>query len=116
MTSFLSQLNGENILLGQMTVLTMPVGFIGPDKNILIHMTNIGKQCPELTVNILEYFFQSTKIAKKHVRAVTNKSNNKKLLAKGDIVRQIRPMLVRSLVIFIFYMIFSMRYVVIINY
>ena len=64
MTSFLSQLNGENILLGQMTVLTMPVGFIGPDKNILIHMTNIGKQCPELTVSILEYFFQSTKIAK----------------------------------------------------
>ena len=34
--------------------LTMPVGFAGPAKNILIHMTNIGKQCPEPTISILE--------------------------------------------------------------
>ena len=33
-------------------------------KNILIHMTNIGKKFPEPTIRILEYFFQSIKIAK----------------------------------------------------
>ena len=88
MTSFLSQLNGKNVLPGQIIVLTMPVGFVGPAKNILIHMTNIGKQFPEPTISILEYFFQSTNIAK-NTFAVTHKSNIKTLLAKGDIVRQI---------------------------
>ena len=34
--------------------LTLPVGFVGPAKNILIHMTNIGKQFPEPTISILE--------------------------------------------------------------
>ena len=64
MTSFVSQLNGKNVLPGHIIVLTMQVGFIGPAKNIPSHMTNTGKQFPEPTSSILEYFFQSTKIAK----------------------------------------------------
>ena len=64
MTSFLSQLNETNVLPGHIIVLTTQVGFVGPAKNILIHMTSIGKQFPEPTISILEYFFQSTEIAK----------------------------------------------------
>ena len=63
--------------------------FVGPTKNILIHMTSIGKQFPEPTISIVEYFFSEHENCQKHIRAVTDKSNIKKLLAKGNIVCQI---------------------------
>ena len=79
---------GKNVLPGHIIVLTMLVGFVGPAKNILIHITNIGKQFPEPTIRIWSIFSEPEN-CQKHVRAVTNKGNIKKLLAKGDIVCQI---------------------------
>ena len=66
----------------------MPVGFVRPARNNLIHTINIEKQFPEPMISILEYFFR-TWIFQKHVRAATNKGDIKKLLAKGDIVCQV---------------------------
>ena len=66
MASFPSQLNGENVLSEHIIVLTMSVVFRAA-KNILIHMTNIGKQLTEPTISILEYFFQNSKIAKNNL-------------------------------------------------
>ena len=67
----------------------MPVGFVGPATKILICMTNIGKQFPEPTISILEYFFRNMKITRNTLELSLIKSNIKKLLAKGDIVRRI---------------------------
>ena len=64
MISFLSQLNGKNVLPGHSIVLTMSIGFVGLAENILIDKTNIGKHFPQPTISILEYSFQSAKIAK----------------------------------------------------
>ena len=85
MTSFLSQLNGKNVLPGHIVVLTMPVSFVGPAKNILINMTNIGKQFPEPTISILEYFFQSTKIAKNMLQLSLIKVTSRNYWLKGTL-------------------------------
>ena len=83
MTSFLSQLNGNNVLPGHIIVLAIPVGFVGPAKNILIHMTSIGKQFPEHTISILDYFFQSMKIAKNTLELSLIKVTSRNYWLKG---------------------------------
>ena len=85
MISFLSQFSGKNILPGHIIVLTMPVGFAGPAKNILIHMTNIGKQFPEPMISILEYFFQSMKIAKNTLELSLIKVKSRNYWLKGTL-------------------------------
>ena len=46
MTSFPSQKNWKYVLPGHIAILAMSVGFVGPAKSILIHMTDTGKQFP----------------------------------------------------------------------
>ena len=59
--------------------------FVGPAKNILINMTNIGKQFPEPTISILEYFFQSTKIAKNMLQLSLIKVTSRNYWLKGTL-------------------------------
>ena len=56
-------LREQNALPGHIIVPIMPVRFVGPVKNILIHMTNIEKQFPEPMIRILDYFFRNKVIA-----------------------------------------------------
>ena len=83
MAIFSSQLNGKNNLPGHITVLTM---LVGTAKNILIHMTNIGKQFPEPTISILEYFFQNTKIAKNTLELSLIKVASRNYWLKGTLL------------------------------
>ena len=80
-----SQLNVENVLPGHIIVQAVPVGFVGPAKNILIHMTNIGKQFPKPTISILEYFSQSTKIAKNMLELPLIKVTSRNYWLKGTL-------------------------------
>ena len=86
MAIFSSQLNGKNNLPGHITVLTMLVGFVGTAKNIIIHLTNIGKQFPEPTISILEYFFQNTKIAKNTLELSLIKVASRNYWLKGTLL------------------------------
>ena len=59
--------------------------FVGPTKNILIHMTSIGKQFPEPTISIVKYFFQSTKTAKNTLELSLIKVTSRNYWPKGTL-------------------------------
>ena len=58
----------------------MPVGFVGPAMNNLIHMTKTVSRTHDQHPGV---FFSEHENCQKHVRAVINKSNIKKSLAKS---------------------------------
>ena len=61
----------------------MPFGFVGLAMNILIHMTNIGKQFVKPTISIMEYFLQKMKIAKNRLELSLIKVTSRNYWLKG---------------------------------